>query len=72
MADRTATSEELTVGEARALLRVSRAKMAELLKNGRLTWRSDPLDGRIRLVPRHEVEALLAHDKRRRRPQVEE
>ncbi len=48
----------MTVGEAREYLRVSRAKMTKLIKDGVLPSEPDPLDGRIRLVKRADVEAL--------------
>lgn len=62
-----ASKSELTATEARKLLQVSTAKMSELLKNGTLPWRHDPLDGRIRLVKWVDVKKLLAADKRKHR-----
>ena len=50
--------ELMTVGEARAFLRVSKNKMAELIHDGVLVTERDPLDKRIRLVKRADVEAL--------------
>jgi hypothetical protein len=60
----TMTDELITVGEARAILRVSTRKMAELIKSGKLTVERDELDGRIKLVSRTAVEALAARSKR--------
>jgi excisionase family DNA binding protein len=54
----------ITVKEARAILGVSSKKMADLIKNGKLTFERDELDGRIKLVSRAAVEALLARSKR--------
>lgn len=51
-------SDLITVAEARALLGVSRVKIAQLLKRGDLRSFSNPLDGREKLISRAEVEAL--------------
>jgi hypothetical protein len=62
--------ELLTVGQARELLGVGKRKMAELLKAGRegqpggLPSQPDPLDKRIKLVWRSDVEALRALSKK--------
>ena len=45
--------------EAQQILGVSKKKMAELLEK-RLTVHEDPLDRRVKLVSRAEVEALRA------------
>ena len=45
--------------EARALLRVSSKKMAELLKDGTLRHFPNPLDRREKLVSKAEVLALI-------------
>lgn len=50
----------LTVTEAMALLHVSKAKMAKLLREGALHAVVDPLDKRYKLIQRAEVMALLA------------
>jgi hypothetical protein len=50
--------ELMTAEEARALLDVSSVRMAALLKKGVLSWERSPLDGRVKLVKRSEVEAL--------------
>jgi len=54
----------MTVGEAREVLGISRPKMAQLLKDGVLTVRVDPLDKRVKLVSRGAVQALAARSKR--------
>jgi hypothetical protein len=54
----------LTIGEARALLGVSKTKMAKILARGVLPSEEDPLDSRFKLVKRADVEALLARSKR--------
>lgn len=51
-------SDLITAAEARALLGVSRVKIAQLLKRGHLRCFSNPLDGREKLISRAEVEAL--------------
>jgi hypothetical protein len=58
------TDDLITVGEARAILRVSTKKMAELIKSGKLTVERDELDARIKLVSRAAVEAMAARSKR--------
>jgi len=52
------TRDLMTVGEAREYLRVSKNKMAELIHEGVLVTERDPLDKRIRLVRRADVEQL--------------
>jgi excisionase family DNA binding protein len=54
----------LTVGQARALLGVGKRKMAELLRSGALPSQPDVLDGRIKLVKRTAVDALLRQSKK--------
>ncbi|GEM_PF-5185804 len=49
----------MTLTEARAVLGVSKTKMARLVREGRLTVYENPLDRRQKLVERQEVEALL-------------
>lgn len=51
-------SDLITAAEARALLGVSRVKIAQLIKRGDLRCFSNPLDGREKLISRAEVEAL--------------
>jgi hypothetical protein len=48
----------ITAAEARALLGVSRVKIAQLLKRGDLRFFTNPLDEREKLISRAEVEAL--------------
>lgn len=43
---------------ARKVLGVSQAKIAQLVKNGTLTHYSTPLDARVKLVSRKQVESL--------------
>lgn len=49
----------ITASEARKLLRVSRIKMATLLKNGTLRHYVNPLDNRVKLVSKTEVLSLI-------------
>lgn len=51
--------EYMTVTEARILLRVSKGKMAKLIREGDLPTEDDPLDERVKLVKRSDVEALM-------------
>ena len=46
--------------DARKLLGVSTVKMTQLIKEGYFTIHTDPLDRRIKLISRAEVEALLS------------
>lgn len=55
-----AQGEYITVHEAREMLRVSRSKMARLISEGTLETRDYPLDKRIKLVRRSDVEQLAA------------
>jgi hypothetical protein len=50
----------LTTGQVRKMLGVSRQKMAALIAAGELHTQPDPLDKRIKLIRRSEVDALLA------------
>jgi hypothetical protein len=49
----------ITVSEARALLGVSHTKMAQIVKNGVIRHFPNPLDGRVKLVSKAEVLALI-------------
>lgn len=60
------SDETMTVTEARVLLGISRAKMADLLATGVLSYEPDVLDKRLKLVKRADVEALRARAKRKR------
>ncbi len=57
-------SEYITAEQAREILGVSRPKMTELLKpkdqGGLLEWVQDPVDRRVKLVKRADVERLAA------------
>jgi hypothetical protein len=54
------STELMTIGEAQALLRVSKKKMAQLIRDELLVTLPNPLDKRIKLVKRSDVEALAA------------
>jgi hypothetical protein len=54
----------LTTAQVRAFLRISKQKMAQLIASGELHTRPDPLDGRVKLIRRSEVDALLARSKK--------
>jgi len=54
------STELMTIGDAQALLRVSKKKMAQLIRDGVLVTLPNPLDKRIKLVKRVDVEALAA------------
>lgn len=53
-----AEEEYLTATEAAHELGTTRAKMAALLKSGTLPFIDDPLDRRVRLIPRSAIEEL--------------
>jgi hypothetical protein len=44
--------------------------MSQLLREGKLPWRPDDLDGRIKLIKKADVERYLARDKRRLKKEV--
>ena len=50
--------EFLNLKDARQLLGVSRTKLWKLIKEGRLPTYQDPLDKRVRLVRRQDLENL--------------
>ncbi len=52
--------ELLTTAQVRAILEISKVKMAQLIASGELHTQADPLDKRIKLIRRSEVDALLA------------
>ncbi len=52
------TRELMTVREAREYLGVGKIKIAALIKDGVLKTQPDPLDKRLRLIKRADVEAL--------------
>ena len=49
----------ITTAQARALLGISAATMAKLLKRGKLTVYEDPLDERKKLVSKRAVLSLI-------------
>ena len=53
------TNDLITVTEARSILGVGHTKMAQLIKDGVLRHWTKPLDARVKLVSRADVEALL-------------
>jgi hypothetical protein len=60
-----AEAQLMTIGAAREILGVSKKKMAALIADGDLATESDPLDKRVKLVRRADVEALAARSSRR-------
>ena len=56
--------ELMTVKEARALLGIGARKIAALIASGALPTQPDPLDERVKLIKRSDVDALLARSKR--------
>jgi hypothetical protein len=56
----TSTDSELvTVAEARRILGISANKMSALIGSGALPYEQDPLDRRVKLVKRSDVEGLM-------------
>ena len=53
----------LNLKQAREFLGVSRTKLWDLVKEGRLTLYRAPLDKRVRLVKREDLEALKVPEK---------
>ena len=56
----TKDGEMMTVGEAAEYLGISGRKMAQLIRESVLTYETDPLDKRIKLVYRADVEKLAS------------
>ena len=52
-------SELITVTEARRILGISANKMSALIGSGTLPYEQDPLDRRVKLVKRADVEGLM-------------
>jgi hypothetical protein len=52
-------SELVTVAEARRILGISANKMSALIGSGTLPYEQDPLDRRVKLVKRTDVENLM-------------
>jgi hypothetical protein len=57
-------SDRITLTEARKILRVSPNKMSKLVSDGTLSHEQDPLDQRVKLVKRKDVENLRLHSRR--------
>jgi biotin operon repressor len=55
-----ATSEYISVAEARDLLGVSRTRIAKMISRGELKSEPNPVDSRGKLLLRAQVEALAA------------
>jgi hypothetical protein len=56
----TSTDSELVnVAEARRILGISANKMSALIGSGTLPYEQDPLDRRVKLVKRSDVEGLM-------------
>ena len=59
------SDDTMTAGEAQEYLGISKRKMWELLeKDELLAYERDPLDKRIKLIKRSDVEALKARSKK--------
>jgi hypothetical protein len=56
----TEKSEYVTATQAREMLGIGSAKMAELIANGTLPTTDNPLNKRVKLVRRADVEKLMA------------
>jgi hypothetical protein len=56
--ENTQPNDLIAVAEAQRLLGVSHAKIAQLIRTGLIRHFSNPLDGRVKLVSKAEVEAL--------------
>ncbi len=59
MAVTSTASELVTVAEARRILGISANKMSALIGSGALLYEQDPLDRRVKLVKRSDVEGLM-------------
>jgi hypothetical protein len=55
--------EKMKVSLARKFLGVSDGKMSSLLNGGVIPWEKDPIDSRVKLVKRSDLEALLNNRK---------
>lgn len=56
------TKDYMTMREAQEYLGVSKVKISKLVKDGILQTTSDPLDARVKLVKRSDVEKLKVRD----------
>jgi len=52
-------TELITVTEARKILGISANKMSALISSGTLPYEQDPLDHRVKLIRRTDVEGLM-------------
>lgn len=50
--------EKMKLSQARKFLGVSETKISSLVSSGRLKYENDPLDNRVKLVKRVDLEAL--------------
>jgi len=57
-------SAMINLTEARKILGVSPNKMSKLVTDGTLHYEVDPLDQRVKLVPRADVERLKQHSRK--------
>jgi hypothetical protein len=60
----TDPSALINLTEARKILGVSPNKMSKLVTDGTLHYEVDPLDQRVKLVPRADVEKLRQHSRK--------
>ena len=58
------SDELLTAHEAQEYLGVSKRKMWRLLQDGVLATQNDPLDARVKLIKRSDLDALKAQSKK--------
>ena len=58
-------SDLIKVSEARKILGISANKMAALIGGGALPHQPDPLDHRVKLVRRRDVENLIVRGRKR-------
>jgi hypothetical protein len=65
----TEEGEYLTATQARDLLGVSQGKMTALIREGQLQTYPDPLNKRIKLIKKSDVDALLAQSASQRKPE---
>jgi hypothetical protein len=50
--------EKLKLSDARKYLNISFSKMTHLISSGLIAWESDPLDSRVKLVKRVDLDQL--------------
>ena len=55
----TRATQKIKASEARKMLGISANKMASLISSGTLPYEQDPLDHRVKLVNRKDVEELM-------------